>query len=146
MAGAAQAQSLLRKRNSFSSTFLYVRPEPVLAKRCIVYANVAKYCVSLPSSRPTCCVKYVGSHEISRYLLRSILTYQPKDLNRDWSPHFSTLQDKNGWIRAKTARNLNLGVSRNRFCDFLAGPDSRSFSRFYTNIERSRYCAHSTQK
>jgi hypothetical protein len=25
---------------------------------------------------------------------------------------------------------LNLGVSRNRFCDFLADPDSRSFSRF----------------
>jgi hypothetical protein len=35
--------------------------------------------------------------------------------------------------------NLNLGVSRNRFCDFLADPDSRNFSRFYTNIERSRY-------
>jgi hypothetical protein len=38
------------------------------------------------------------------------------------------LRDKNGWVRAKTARNLNLGVSRNRFCDFLA--DSQSFSRF----------------
>jgi hypothetical protein len=25
---------------------------------------------------------------------------------------------------------LNLGVSRNRFCDFLADPDSRNFSRF----------------
>jgi hypothetical protein len=25
----------------------------------------------------------------------------------------------------------------NRFCDFLADPDSRSFSRFYTNIDRS---------
>ena len=25
---------------------------------------------------------------------------------------------------------LNVGVSRNRFCDFLADPDSRSFSRF----------------
>jgi hypothetical protein len=25
---------------------------------------------------------------------------------------------------------LNLGGSRNRFCDFLADPDSRSFSRF----------------
>jgi hypothetical protein len=65
--------------------------------------------------------------------------YKPKDLNRDWSPRFSTLRDKNGWIRAKTAGNLNLGVPRNRFCDFLADPDSRSFSRFYTNIERSRY-------
>jgi hypothetical protein len=36
---------------------------------------------------------------------------------------------------------LNFGVSRNRFCDFLADPDSRSFSRFYTNIARSRYKA-----
>jgi hypothetical protein len=25
---------------------------------------------------------------------------------------------------------LNIGVSRNRFCDFLADPGSRSFSRF----------------
>jgi hypothetical protein len=65
--------------------------------------------------------------------------YQPTDLNRDWSPRFSTLRDKNAWIGAKTAGNLNLGVSRNRFCDFLADPDSRSFSRFYTNIGRSRY-------
>eukprot|EP01046_Picozoa_sp_COSAG06_P002852 COSAG06_NODE_104_length_23856_cov_6.259629_18_plen_67_part_00 len=24
-------------------------------------------------------------------------------LNRDWSPRFSTLRDKNGWVRAKTA-------------------------------------------
>jgi hypothetical protein len=30
-------------------------------------------------------------------------------------------------------------VSRNRFCDFLADPGSRSFGRFYTNIGRSRY-------
>jgi hypothetical protein len=37
---------------------------------------------------------------------------------------------KNGWQWVKTARKLNLGVSRNRFCDFLADPDSRSFSRF----------------
>ena len=61
------------------------------------------------------------------------------DLNRDWSPRFSTLRDKNGWIRAKTARNLNIGVSRNRFCDYLADPGSRSFSRFYANMIRSRY-------
>ena len=74
----------------------------------------------------------------SKYLLRRILVYKPKDLNRDWSPRFSTLRDKNGWIRAKTAWNLNLGVSRNRFCDFLAGPDGRSFSRFHTRIGRSR--------
>jgi hypothetical protein len=25
---------------------------------------------------------------------------------------------------------LNIGVSRNRFCDFLADPDGRNFSRF----------------
>jgi hypothetical protein len=43
---------------------------------------------------------------------------------------FLTLPLKNGWQWVKTARNLNLGVSRNRFCDFLADPDSRSFSRF----------------
>jgi Ca2+-binding EF-hand superfamily protein len=38
-----------------------------------------------------------------KYLLRLTLVYQPKVLNRDWSPRFSTLRDKNGWIRAKTA-------------------------------------------
>jgi hypothetical protein len=39
---------------------------------------------------------------------------------------------------------LNFGVSRNRFGDFLADPDSRNFNRFYTNIDRSRYVmAHS---
>jgi hypothetical protein len=43
---------------------------------------------------------------------------------------FLTLPLNNGWQLVKTARNLNLGVSRNRFCDFLADPDSRSFSRF----------------
>ena len=52
------------------------------------------------------------------YLLRPTLMYKPKDLNRDWSPHFSMLRDKNGWIRAKTPGNLNLGVSRNRFLRF----------------------------
>jgi GAF domain-containing protein len=35
---------------------------------------------------------------------------------------------------------LYFGVS---FGDFLADPDSRSFSRFYTNIDRSRYHTHS---
>jgi hypothetical protein len=44
--------------------------------------------------------------------------------------HFLTLPLKNGWQWVKTARNLNIGVSRNRCCDFLADPDSRSFSRF----------------
>ena len=45
---------------------------------------------------------------------------------------FLTLSLKHDWQWVKTARNLNLGVSRNRFCDFLADPDSdsRSFSRF----------------
>ena len=38
-----------------------------------------------------------------RYL-RAILVYKPpKDLNQDWSPRFSTLRHKNGWIRPKTA-------------------------------------------
>jgi hypothetical protein len=50
------------------------------------------------------------------------------------------LNVKNGSARTKPAGNLNLGVSRNRLCDFLAESDSRSFSRFYTtNIPRSRY-------
>eukprot|EP01046_Picozoa_sp_COSAG06_P030329 COSAG06_NODE_2874_length_6147_cov_3.695933_2_plen_116_part_00 len=31
------------------------------------------------------------------------LVYKPKDLDRDWSPRFSTLRDKNGWVRVKTA-------------------------------------------
>ena len=35
---------------------------------------------------------------------------------------------------------MYFGVS---FGDFLADPDSRSFSRFYTNIDRSRYHTHS---
>jgi len=28
-------------------------------------------------------------------------TYKPMDLNRDWSARFSTLRDKNGWVRTK---------------------------------------------
>eukprot|EP01046_Picozoa_sp_COSAG06_P113429 COSAG06_NODE_60176_length_271_cov_2.936047_1_plen_34_part_01 len=32
----------------------------------------------------------------------------------------------------KAAGNVKLGVSRNRFCDFLADTDRRSFSRFHT--------------
>ena len=74
--------------------------------------------------------EHVGCLRGHLYLLRPILMYKPKDLDQDWSPRFSTLRDKNGWIRPETAGNLNLGVSRNRFCDFLADPDSRSFSRF----------------
>jgi hypothetical protein len=60
-----------------------------------------------------CAFKHLGA-----YLLRPTLVYKPKDLNRDWSPRFSVLWDKNGWIRAKTAGNVKLGVSRNRLCDF----------------------------
>jgi hypothetical protein len=45
------------------------------------------------------------------YLLRTIFVYKPKDLRQDWSPRFSTLQDKNGWIGTKIAGTLNLGVS-----------------------------------
>jgi hypothetical protein len=40
---------------------------------------------------------------------------KPKDSNRDWSPRFSALLTKDGWVRAKMVGNLNLGVSRNRF-------------------------------
>ena len=40
----------------------------------------------------------------------------------------------------QTARNLNIGVSRNRFCDFLADPDSRSFSRFGAIIMQFAVC------
>ena len=35
------------------------------------------------------------------YLLRRILVYQPKDLNRDWSPRFSTLRDKTAGFEPK---------------------------------------------
>ena len=37
-------------------------------------------------------------HAKKLYLLRPTLVYKPKFLNRDWSPRFSTLRDKNGWI------------------------------------------------
>eukprot|EP01046_Picozoa_sp_COSAG06_P042772 COSAG06_NODE_5497_length_3442_cov_3.036195_4_plen_171_part_00 len=48
-----------------------------------------------------------------------------------WSPRSERpVKRRNGSISTKTAGNLKLGVSRNRFCDFLADPDSRSFSRF----------------
>eukprot|EP01046_Picozoa_sp_COSAG06_P037844 COSAG06_NODE_4312_length_4371_cov_63.064139_2_plen_254_part_00 len=40
----------------------------------------------------------------------------------------------------QTARNLNIGVSRNRFCDFLADADSRSFSRFGAIIMQFAVC------
>jgi hypothetical protein len=49
------------------------------------------------------------------YLLRPILVYEPKDLNRDWSPCFSLRCGiKNGWIRAKTAGNLT-NIDRSRY-------------------------------
>ena len=43
--------------------------------------------------------------EYDEYLLRRMLVDQSQSFNRDWSPRFSTLRDK-------TARILNLGVSR----------------------------------
>jgi hypothetical protein len=55
-----------------------------------------------------------------------------------------TLPLKNGWQWVKTARNLNIGVSRNCFCDFLADPDSRSFSRFGAIIMQAARMAHGT--
>jgi hypothetical protein len=54
---------------------------------------------------------------------------------------FLTLPLKNGWQWVKTARNLNIGVSRNRFCDFLADPDSRSFSLLRRLLCKSQYAA-----
>jgi hypothetical protein len=50
-------------------------------------------------------------------------------LNRDWSPRFSTLRDKTAEFEPKRPE-IEPGVSRNRFGDFLADPDSRNFSRF----------------
>jgi hypothetical protein len=49
--------------------------------------------------------------EKKQYLLRATLVYKPKDLNRVGRPVCSTLRDKNGWIRAKPAGYLNVGVS-----------------------------------
>jgi hypothetical protein len=58
-----------------------------------------------------------------------------------WSPRSERSFERwNGSISTKTMGNLKLGVSRNRFCDFLADPDSRSFSRVTLPIlARSRY-------
>jgi hypothetical protein len=58
-------------------------------------------------------------------------------LNRDWSPRFSTLRDKTAGLE--------------RFCDFLADPDSRSFSRFGAIIMQfavgvSRACLDKTRQ
>ena len=50
-----------------------------------------------------------------------------------------TCQSQTGW--SPCSERLFEGVSQNRFCDFVADPDSRSFSRFYTNVARSRYLA-----
>ena len=38
---------------------------------------------------------------VCMYLLRRILVYWPKDLNRDWSPRFSTLRDKTAGFEPK---------------------------------------------
>jgi hypothetical protein len=57
--------------------------------------------ISIPAYHCPAPKKYPNGK--AKYLLRRILLYQPKDLNRDWSPRFSTLRDENGWIRAKTA-------------------------------------------
>jgi hypothetical protein len=73
------------------------------------------------------------------YLLRPTLMYKPKDLNRDWLPRFSTPWDKNGWIRAKNGLKFEPRRVSKPFCDFLADPGTGSFSRFDTNIARSRY-------
>jgi hypothetical protein len=40
----------------------------------------------------TLTLKLTGAGRV--YLLRATLMYKPNDLNRDWSPRFSTLRDK----------------------------------------------------
>jgi hypothetical protein len=56
--------------------------------------------------------------------------YKPKDLNLDWSPRFSTLWDKIGWIRANNGRKFEPWRVSKPFLRFLAYTDSRNFSRF----------------
>ena len=63
-----------------------------------------------PTALP-CCSTHHGTSGVGTilwYLLQPTLVYKPRDLNRDWSPRFSTLWDKNGWILAKPVGNLNL--------------------------------------
>ena len=45
-----------------------------------------------------CAFKHLGA-----YLLRPTLVYKPKDLNRDWSPRFSTLRE--GYKRLDPCQN-----------------------------------------
>ena len=64
---------------------------------------------------------HVCMHDTVRtYSGHAISVFKPKDLNRDWSPHFSTL-----WIKVA-------GFERNLIAEFSA-------VFIYTNIERSRY-------
>ena len=59
-------------------------------------------------------------------------TYKPMDLNRDWSARFSTLRDKKRLDSSPNGLKCELRRVETVFGDFLADPDSRSFSRFYT--------------
>jgi hypothetical protein len=51
----------------------------------------------MPSGRPAGCFAIALVDLGAKYLLRVTLMYKPKDLNRDWSPRFSTLRDTN-WL------------------------------------------------
>jgi hypothetical protein len=67
---------------------------------------------------------------VSWYLLGEYICNASEN-QTGWSPHFERpFERRNAWIQPKTAGNLNLGVSRERFCDFLADPGSPKFQPF----------------
>jgi hypothetical protein len=67
-----------------------------------------------------------------QYLLRGIYSITTCQIQTGWSSCSERLFERwNGSIRSETVGNLNFGVSQNRFCDFLADPEKRSFSRFH---------------
>ena len=91
--------------------FSFSCPQPVLANECVDFhfsqqAKRAKASVRFPHLQHVVVAKlWVDPKLPDVPAPAGIFVYKPKDLNRDWSPRFSTLRDKNGWIRAKTARN-----------------------------------------
>jgi len=111
--GASRGAPLHHKRSSFPQRF-----------RCLSRACLGKYSISISVLNGAENIVFVSHRGESawRDAIRTAdvclkvptpatnitLMYKPKDLNRDWSPRFSTLRDKHGWVRAKTARNLNL--------------------------------------
>ena len=99
--------------------------------RCVVVLHWLSLPVGSFAQPPGCCVPATANCIIIDHF--SAFEFELVAL-------FLTLPLKNGWQWVKTARNLNLGVSRNRFCDFLADPDSRSFSRFGAIIMQVAVC------